>query len=270
MAGGQRLSTLCQYEGLERALNDELGMTPSDEAVALRRQVIDDQPDQIDLVDRSNERSLMQRALDDAEMGSGSFILLSGPPGVGKSTLADWLAGRARQHNWLVGRSVAASVDGPWPYAPVLEAVDDLLRQAPALLDDLPATHRAELERVRHAPQPAHDGFGPEGHQRLLVAVDELVRLSARSRGLVLLVDDLHAADDASLALLHYIARQAGCERRSCSTGPDNLSMLAVAEGPDPEELERGRISGRFREGGVETVRSSAKFAEQPLEQTET
>ena len=45
------------------------------------------------------------------------------------------------------------------------------------------------------------------GTSGLFVAVDELVRLVSASRGLVLFIDDLHAADDASLAMLHYIAR---------------------------------------------------------------
>ena len=134
--------------------------------------------------------------------------------GIGKTALAEWLLTRAEQSGFLVGRGIAASVDGPWPYAPVLEAIDDVLRQAPQLLDDLPDTHRAELMRVRGAPSSSHERPSDgEGHQRLFVAVDELVRLVSASRGLVIFIDDLHAADDASLAMLHYIARQASRSR---------------------------------------------------------
>ena len=42
----------------------------------------------------------------------------------------------------------ASAVEGPWPYAPVLEALGDLCRQHPALLDGLGDTFRDEVERA--------------------------------------------------------------------------------------------------------------------------
>ena len=81
VADGQRLATIRQFERLERALNNVLGVAPSDEAVALRRTVLDDSSTDEDLIDRDSERRLMQRALDDAEQGSGSLLLLSGGGG---------------------------------------------------------------------------------------------------------------------------------------------------------------------------------------------
>ena len=214
LADGQRLSTLRQFERLERALHEELGVSPSDEALALRGEVLQEQADGSPLVDRTEERDLMRRALDDAGAGSGSFVLLSGVPGIGKTALGGWFLDIARDRGWATGHAVAASVDGPWPYAPVLEAIDDMLRRHPDVLDGLPATHLDELQRVRRAPSSPHEGPGDDdGHQRLFVAVDEVVGRAAAAHGLVLLIDDLHAADDASLTLLHYVARRAGRER---------------------------------------------------------
>ena len=218
VADGQRMQTLRQFERLERALNEELGVAPSDKATALRLQVLEEREEtpvsRVTLIDRSHERDLMGRALDDAARGSGSLLLLTGPAGIGKTSLAEWLLEQADREGFLTCRSVAASVDGPWPYAPVLEALGDLLRRAPELLEALPETHRDELLRVRGAPGTSHVVPADEdGHQRLYVAVDELIRSASSSRGLVVFIDDLHAADDASLALLHYVARQAGRER---------------------------------------------------------
>jgi DNA-binding SARP family transcriptional activator len=214
LAEGQRLSCVRQYERLERALSEELGVSPGDEAVALRSQIFEDAVEQVELVDRGEERELMRRALDDAERGSGSLLLLTGVPGIGKTALSEWLIDRAGRHGFLIGRGIAASVDGPWPYAPVLEAIDDLVRQAPELLDDLPETYRDELMRVRGAPGTPHERpDDADGHQRLFVAVDRLIGLASESHGLVLFIDDLHVADDASLTLLHYIARQADRSR---------------------------------------------------------
>lgn len=211
---GQRLATLRQFERLERALHEELGVTPSEEALAIRREVLDDVKESVDLVDRSVERTAMQPVLDEAQAGSGSLLLLSGVAGIGKTSLSEWLLSRAEQLGFVVGRGVGAGIDGLWPYAPVLEAVDEILRQRPALLEAMPETHREELMRVRGAPVRTHDRpDDAEGHQRLFVAVDELVRLASAECGLVLFVDDVHAADDASLAMLHYLARQANRSR---------------------------------------------------------
>ena len=211
---GQRLATLRQFERLERALNEELGVSPSKEALAMRQTVLDTVEESTDLVDRSAERALMQRSLDDAVGGTGSLLLLTGEAGIGKTSLAEWLVGRAEQLGFVVGRGVAASVDGLWPYAPVLEAIEDVLHRAPELLEELPESYCDELMRVRGAAASPHDRpADDEGHQRLFVAVDALVRLTAADRGLVLFIDDLQAADDASLSLLHYLGRQANRNR---------------------------------------------------------
>ena len=54
---------------------------------------------------------------------------------------------------------------------------------------------------------------GDRGHQRLFVAAAELVRLAAATHGLLLTIDDVHDADDASLRLLHYLARSTSNDR---------------------------------------------------------
>ena len=56
-------------------------------------------------------------------------------------------------------------------------------------------------------------GPAQSGHQRLFVACAELVRLAAGTHGLLLTVDDLHDADEATLRLLHYLARATGDQR---------------------------------------------------------
>ena len=70
--------------------------------------------------------------------------------------LAEALAG---QRDWRTGRGTASAVEGPWPYAPVLEAFGELCRKHPALLDGLDDRFRLEIERAlsgtRRAAGPA-------------------------------------------------------------------------------------------------------------------
>ena len=58
---------------------------------------------------------------------------------------------------------------------------------------------------------------GRNTHQRLFVAVAELLRLAAATTGAVLAIDDIQDADEATLRLLHYLPRPRRGERRSCS-----------------------------------------------------
>jgi len=108
-------------------------------------------------------------------------------------------------------------IEGDWPYAPVLDALADLCRHHPTLLDGLDDTFRDEIERALSGRQFSWDGQG--AHQRLFVAATELLRLAAAGAGAVLMVDDAHDADDASLRLLHYLARSTITERLLIAIG---------------------------------------------------
>ena len=80
-----------------------------------------------------------------------------------------------------------------------------MCRRHPTLLDGLPDHHREEIDRALAGAEISWTGGS--SHQRLFVAAAELVRLASATNGLLLTIDDVHDADDASLRLLHYIAR---------------------------------------------------------------
>ncbi len=147
----------------------------------------------------------LRRRIAEAETGRGSTLLVSGPSGVGKTAVLELVVSLVERRGWRVGRGSASAVEGPWPYAPVLEALGDLCRRHPALLDGLEEVYRQEIERALSGRDVTWSG--ESGHQRLFVAVTELVRLAAAGHGLLLVVDDLHEADEASLRLLHYLSR---------------------------------------------------------------
>jgi DNA-binding SARP family transcriptional activator/tetratricopeptide (TPR) repeat protein len=222
---GDVRGALRQLERLDQALRRELGTTPGPEAQQLRARLEAGLPESRTPERPTGTRLFGRRAVGDelrarmeaAEAGRGSTLLLTGPPGVGKTAVLDLAEALARQRGWRTGRGTASAVEGPWPYAPALEALSDLCRRHPALLDGLDEAFRAELERGLSGRDVSWSG--ESGHQRLFVAAAELLRLAAAGHGLLLVVDDVHEADEASLRLLHYLAR--------CALGESVVIALA-------------------------------------------
>ncbi len=83
-------------------------------------------------------------------------------------------------------------------YSPLLDAVADLCRRQPALLEGLTDLYRQEIDRVLAGVEATWSGRNT--HQRLFVAVGELLRLAPATRSAVLAIDDVQDADEATLA----------------------------------------------------------------------
>ena len=210
---GDRRGALRQLERLERALRGELGVTPSPAVASLRaelRAVDAPQPEGRPL-GRDPELGRIDHLIVAASNGQGRTLFVSGPAGIGKTAVLRWLDRRAEECGLRVGFGTAAGIEGAWPYAPALEALADLCRRHPALLDGLADEYRVEIEGALRGTSP--DWTGESRHQRLFVSAAELLRLASSGGGAVLVVDDAHDADEASLRLLHYLSRTAVGER---------------------------------------------------------
>jgi DNA-binding SARP family transcriptional activator/tetratricopeptide (TPR) repeat protein len=221
---GDPHGALRQFERLERALRQELGVAPSRTAQQVRARISAALTHQAprQFVGRRAVRDRIDGVLGTVAQGRGQVLLVQGPPGVGKTALLAWIEDQAGRLGMRVGGGVAAQVPGAWPYAPVLESLAELSRRHPALLDALDDALREEIELGLTGRRS--DPSTATGHQRLFVATAELVRLAAGGAGLVLVIDDAHAADESSLGLLHYLARGSVAER----------VLLVLAHRPDP------------------------------------
>jgi DNA-binding SARP family transcriptional activator len=208
-ASGDRHAALRQFERLNRALRQDLGVGPGPEASALRDRLLaayDVFPRRADpLIGRDLELSIAEQALLDAAAGRGRALIIEGETGAGKSSLLAAITARAAELGFRTGHGTSAPVEGAWPYAPLIEAMCGVCQRDPALLGQLAAHHRAEISRALGGPRTSWAGRSM--HQRLFMAASELVRLAAATGGLLLTVDDVHDADDASLRLLHYLVR---------------------------------------------------------------
>src|SRR4051794_37875819 len=152
-----------------------------------------------DLVAPTEENARLRAALDATRDGAGGLVLLAGEAGIGKSRLAAEAAGG---FDGLV--LTGAALPGSPPYAPLVAALRTLLRAHPdALAERGPLGDHLNLllPELGRVP-PATD------RATLFEAVCRaLGRLGAR-RPVLLVLDDLHWSDQATLELLSALAGQ--------------------------------------------------------------
>ena len=247
VAAGDRYGALRQYDRLDRTLRAELGVQPGRDAVQLRDRLLHQEatqlPEEESLVGRAGELVALERMLDGTARRGARTVILSGEPGIGKTALLRRMTDEAAARGWRVGVGVGASVEGAWAYAPLLDAVADLCRRQPALLDGLADLYRQEIDRVLAGVEAPWSGRNT--HQRLFVAVAELLRLAAATTGAVLAIDDVQDADEATLRLLHYLPR--------ALAEANVVLLLAHRTGPPtPATLDQLRTSLLGRHGGIE------------------
>jgi DNA-binding CsgD family transcriptional regulator len=146
------------------------------------------------LVGRTRERALLRGGQAAARAGRGGIVLIGGEAGIGKTALAEWLLAEAAEQGALplVGRCYDLA-EAP-PYGPWLDLLGRLRRAAP----DTP-----ELAAL---PTPFGDAVATSAHEVHRGVVDALLAHAARVP-LALLLDDLHWADEASLALLRALGQ---------------------------------------------------------------
>jgi len=147
--------------------------------------------------------------------GTGQAVLIEGEPGIGKSRLMREVARYAEARGLSTLATNCYEIERAIPYQPVIDLVTRALEHAsPAALRDITPVSLAELaslvpavgERYPDLPQLSRDF--PEARQaRLSRAVAQLLDATGNGRPLILMVDDIQWADDASAQVLHYLAR---------------------------------------------------------------
>jgi class 3 adenylate cyclase len=162
-----------------------------------------------ELVDRRAETAACRRALARVGAGEHRTVLITGEPGIGKTRLAAEIAGGAHADGATVlcGRCDAELAI---PYQPFVEALTHYARFAPqAVL----ANHRAQFgnELSRLVPElggvPATTAEQSRADHRYLMfaSVAGLLRAASLQQPLVLVLDDLQWADEATLMLIKYL-----------------------------------------------------------------
>ena len=201
----------------------------------------------------------LRGALADAFAGRGRLIVLVGEPGIGKTRICTELSKEAATRGAIVFGGRGYDGEGApalWPWVQILRAAMEH-PQARAAAEELGA---AGADLARLAPELGPSGtdtpppVSPDQAQfRVFDAVAVFLRAIALIRPLLVVLDDLHWADRASLLLARHVARTMH-DRRLLVVG----TYRDVDVERDPElaaafaDLGREPIHRRIELGGLE------------------
>ncbi|MFL5586484.1 MAG: ATP-binding protein [Ktedonobacteraceae bacterium] len=235
LAQGEASTALRVYATLRARLAEELQAKPSADTLALVERVrataaashgsrpARSSPTTIEarppgelvapLVGRAAAFTQLVGSFQQARQGRPQAILVEGEAGIGKTRLARDFGIWATAQGADVLSGQAFEMGGRLPYQPLVEAVRHRLEEENApedLLDDLWLVELSRLLpelRVRYPDLPAPTEDELTAKLRLFEAVARLLDALGQRAPLVLLLDDLHWIDGASLDLVRYLGR---------------------------------------------------------------
>jgi DNA-binding SARP family transcriptional activator/tetratricopeptide (TPR) repeat protein len=290
VASGNTAEALRAYERLRHVLREELGTAPGAEIQALHRRLLTGREDDEDtraaapppvtvrepgsvmtelplptwlvparrspFVGRTGELGRLEDLWEESSSGQPQIVLVGGDPGMGKTRLATEFAQGVHDvagAGVLYGR---ADEHGTLAYQPFVEALRHWAINTPA--EELQISlgrHAAVLARlvpeitIRLAEPPGIEQ-GEPARDVLFDAVTATLSEIASSRPTLLVIDDLHWADQGSLLMFRHLAR---------SPHRSRLMVLATFRDTEPSDaltetivdLGRERLFERLRLGGL-------------------
>ncbi len=269
--GGDRLAALEQYRTCVRTLSQELGVAPLEETVRLFERVSDGtlapahappparaprapaaRPPRLPLTGRAAPLAGLL-AVRDAIGEDGRLAVVEGEAGVGRSRLAAEVAAHAAADGATVLAARCHDDEARLPYGPVVHLLGEALRHGGPLAGRAPAHALADAALLLPALAPEGAGpaatAGPAAQARLFEAVAAVLAAAAAGDAPgVIALDDVHAADAATLDVVAYLARRL--------RGRPLLLLLTWRSEAVPPGHRLRRLAGELaREGSAAMIR---------------
>jgi len=231
--------------------------------------------DRTPLVGRQRELSALRERLRLARQGNGGAVVLSGEAGIGKSRLIAEMKAAAAAEGFLVFQGNCFEPDRGLPYAPIVDLLRTLPRhnaddQQGGLLDALPPELQALLPELAWrlpAAIPVAPVEPEQEKRRLVQAIVAFLSSRAAARPLLLVFEDLHWSDDASLEVLRTLARRfatapalllISCRSDEAHEGLSHL-LAELARERLTVELPLDRLASRDVDGMLRAIFAQAR-----------
>jgi DNA-binding SARP family transcriptional activator len=242
LSAGSPAAAIRWFGRLRTALQRQLGVAPGAEAAALYEECVaglgDEQPE---IVGRQLELARISAALR-PEAGV-DMLAIRGSAGIGKSALTRELERLASGERWLV--VTAAATESGGAYAPLTAAIEQLLQRDPELTQAVGGPARAVLAELTSLAGPDVPLEGPLSRHRVIGALRRLLLAAAAGRPVVLVLDDAHLADEATMDGLGHLGSIAGARR----------IVVVLAYRPESAPVTLNRIAARLiRAGRAEVI----------------
>ena len=166
-------------------------------------------------VGRETERAEARRLLEQAVAGHGATLLLGGEPGVGKTRFTEELIREARERGCLTLVGHCYETEGHPPFIPFVEILEHALKIVErsalrqALGEAAPEVAKIAPELRRVFPDiPEAIELPPEQQRRYLFnAYQAFTERAARTMPMVIVLEDLHWADDPTVLLMQHLSQ---------------------------------------------------------------
>ena len=164
-------------------------------------------------VGRQREMGELRAALEESKAGRGALVMLVGEPGIGKTRTAQELASYAVTGGSQVWWGWCYEEEGAPPYWPWVEPIRSYVQSRnPEQIGsemgpgaaDIASEIRRKLPDLETPPPLAPE----QARFRLFDSITNFLKNASQSQPLLLVLDDLHWADQPSLLLLQFLARQ--------------------------------------------------------------
>ncbi len=156
-------------------------------------------------VGRERELEQLRAGLEATLAGRGQLFLISGEPGIGKTRLADQLGTIASSRDVRVvwGRCwEGGGAPAYWPWVQIFRSIGSANSVLPFIADGTPSLGSRSAPALPMATrEPDHDRF------QLFDSLNSQLQQASREAPLLIVLDDCHCADAASMILLKFIAR---------------------------------------------------------------
>jgi DNA-binding winged helix-turn-helix (wHTH) protein len=213
------------------------------------------------MVGRERELALLLSGLDDAASRRGRLVLISGEPGVGKTRMADEVAVAADAKRMAIMVGHCSEHDEAVAYLPFVEILEDFIDRASnpdvlraALGDQAPELARLipKLKNILPELPPPLDLPPAQARRHLFNCFFDFVARIASERSILMILEDLHWADDSTLSLLdHLTQRLSDLPLMVIGTYRDAELSVTRPLTKTLEDLLRGRLATRVRLKGL-------------------